>query len=304
MKNEQTFKFYGQGQDLLILALKNVLLSIVTLGIYSFWGRAEQQKYMYQNLTFQGKNFDYTGTGQEKLIGFLIAMLGLAAIGVVAYVLMSMFGLLAIFALYLFILAMIPLIVYRSHQYNMSRTRLNNMPFALTGSSQEFAVLNYKMFFITLITLGLATPWWVVAKHQYIISNIRYGQVKFEFTGTGGDFFVCGILGYLLSIVTLGIYIPWWIENMNEFYVNNTVVNGEPLTYEKNGLDYLIVLLKSALLVVVTFGIAIPWTIIWNMEHFYSRINYRHRINFDEQYNTHSTDVSAVGDEAVGALFG
>jgi uncharacterized membrane protein YjgN (DUF898 family) len=282
-----------------MLFLKNLVLSILTLGIYSFWGQVEQKRFLYQNMTFQGKHFDYTGTGKEKFIGFIKALLLLIVVGFIINILANVMGFMAFVLFYLFLFAFIPIIIYQAQRYALSRTRLNNMPFALVGDQNEFAKLNYKMIFLCIITLGIATPWYIIAQHKYLTSKTQYGQVEFDFEGKAGDLFVCFIVGYLLSIVTLGIYLPWFIESLNAFYINNTRINGSLAHYNKSGFDYFILLLVSLLMLVFSLGLAAPWVIIRNVKYFCERFHYSEEIPFDTLYSTASTQATAFGEEAL-----
>lgn len=54
------------------LAAGNALLSVVTLGIYSFWGRARVRRYLWGTTSFRGEPFDYAGTGGELFRGALM----------------------------------------------------------------------------------------------------------------------------------------------------------------------------------------------------------------------------------------
>src|SRR5690349_12224081 len=63
--------FHGQGSDLFEIHLFNILLNIVTLGIYSFWGKTRLRSYVISQTSFGEDRFAYHGTGKELFIGFL-----------------------------------------------------------------------------------------------------------------------------------------------------------------------------------------------------------------------------------------
>ena len=50
----------------------------MTLGIYQFWTRARLRRYIWSSILPGGDYFEYTGTGLEKFLGFLIALVVLA----------------------------------------------------------------------------------------------------------------------------------------------------------------------------------------------------------------------------------
>ena len=133
MENRSRFSFTGTGGALLLIYLKNIILSIITLGIYSFWARVNITRYMYQNTVFMDSNFEYHATGKEKFIGFLKA-LGIFAVYVaflagLEYVL-GMFldpavtPLIEMAVIYLTILAAVPFIMVGSDRYRLQQVVL------------------------------------------------------------------------------------------------------------------------------------------------------------------------------------
>ena len=60
------FEFEGTGGSFFLIFLKNILLTLLTLGVYLAWGKTERRKYVWNNMTFHQQHFRYTGTGMEK----------------------------------------------------------------------------------------------------------------------------------------------------------------------------------------------------------------------------------------------
>ena len=54
--------------------IKNLLLNIVTLSIYRFWGKTNLRRYAWSHTSLQGQRFEYTGRGGELFVGFLIVV--------------------------------------------------------------------------------------------------------------------------------------------------------------------------------------------------------------------------------------
>ena len=73
--------FYGQGGSLFGIHIVNILLAIITLGIYYFWGKVRVRNYMHSQTEFEGDRFAYQGTGKELFFGWLKAMVFLIVIG-------------------------------------------------------------------------------------------------------------------------------------------------------------------------------------------------------------------------------
>ena len=66
--------FTGTWRDYLPIAASNVLLTIVTLGVYRFWAAARQRRYLWSHTMVIDDQLEWTGTGREMFIGFLIVM--------------------------------------------------------------------------------------------------------------------------------------------------------------------------------------------------------------------------------------
>ena len=54
------------------IALPNLLLTIVTLGIYRFWGTTRERQYLWSQTQFIDERLEWTGTGMELFIGFIM----------------------------------------------------------------------------------------------------------------------------------------------------------------------------------------------------------------------------------------
>src|SRR4028119_1352775 len=71
---ESAFTFTGDWREFLPIALTNLLLTVVTLGIYRFWATARERRYLWSRTRFIDDHLEWTGTGKEMFIGFLIVM--------------------------------------------------------------------------------------------------------------------------------------------------------------------------------------------------------------------------------------
>ena len=50
------FEFDGKWTELLLIMLKNIVLTVFTLGIYNFWGRTNTRRYLWQHFKFNRRN--------------------------------------------------------------------------------------------------------------------------------------------------------------------------------------------------------------------------------------------------------
>lgn len=76
--SDRAIRFTGSWREYLPIAATNALLIICTLGVYRFWAAARQRRYLWSRTHFIDDSLEWTGTGKEMFIGFLIVMCFLA----------------------------------------------------------------------------------------------------------------------------------------------------------------------------------------------------------------------------------
>ncbi len=68
------FVFGGSAGEYFRIWIVNLLLSIVTLGIYSAWAKVRRLRYFYGNTFLDRHNFDYHASPVRILIGRIIVL--------------------------------------------------------------------------------------------------------------------------------------------------------------------------------------------------------------------------------------
>src|SRR5712675_619419 len=75
----EQFRFTGRVGEYFGIWITNLLLTIVTLGIYSAWAKVRRLQYFYRHAEVAGSSFDFHGSPTRILIGRVIALLMLFA---------------------------------------------------------------------------------------------------------------------------------------------------------------------------------------------------------------------------------
>ena len=135
-KSAQGFEFTGSGSEYFGIWIVNVLLTILTIGIYSAWAKVRRLRYFYNNTRFAGSSFDFHGSPIAILKGRVIAV-ALIALIKVPYV-----GL----AMVLVYLCALPWLLYRSMRFHLANTSYRNVRFAFLGDASGA----YKAFLLPL----------------------------------------------------------------------------------------------------------------------------------------------------------
>ena len=72
--DDRAIRFTGTWREYLPIAVTNVLLIIVTLGVYRFWATARQRRYLWSRTHIIDDSLEWTGTGKEMFLGFLMVV--------------------------------------------------------------------------------------------------------------------------------------------------------------------------------------------------------------------------------------
>jgi uncharacterized membrane protein YjgN (DUF898 family) len=74
-RDPEVLSFHGSGREYFRIWIVNLLLSIVTLGIYSAWAKVRRLNYFYRNTRLAGASFDYHASPIAILKGRIAAAL-------------------------------------------------------------------------------------------------------------------------------------------------------------------------------------------------------------------------------------
>ncbi|MET2898718.1 YjgN family protein [Vibrio rotiferianus] len=199
-----TISFEGRGGELFGIWIINVLLSIVTLGIYSAWAKVRTKRYFYGNTYIDGENFEYHAEPMQILKGRLVAL----AIVLVWGIANSFILPLALVLLLLFYVAL-PWLLWSNARFDSAMTSYRNVHFSFNSSLKDayitilgrgFGAVLAVMVFIGIcvavasvsqsasVILGLCSVvvmaalygWVVVGVQRYFVNGYRYGDWQFS----------------------------------------------------------------------------------------------------------------------------
>lgn len=192
---------------LIWLLIKNFLLTIITLGFYRFWARVRVRRYFWSCIRLADEPLEYTGTGLELFIGFLIAIAVIAPFGI-AYVVLKRISLgnpLATGTLsaayFAFLIIFVQLVSFRARRYRLSRTAWRGIGARQTGSAWRYVGIFLLTGLLTVITLGICAPWNSIACQRYKIDNTWFGDSRFSVEAKARDLLPAWIAVLALLIV-------------------------------------------------------------------------------------------------------
>lgn len=213
---ESAFEFEGTWQEFAPIAFTNLLLTIVTLGIYRFWATARERRYLWSRSRFIDERLEWSGTGMELFIGFLIVMvLFVLPFTILNFVLQGAIfqdepwiaGILFI-GMLLFIFYLTGVARFRALRYRLARTRWHGIRGGSDDPGLTFGLSYMWKTFVGYLPVGLLVPWSMTSLWNERWSKMSFGPFQFESDADPGAVFARYLLFYLSPIIFFLAAIP------------------------------------------------------------------------------------------------
>lgn len=204
--------FTGSGGEYFRIWIVNILLSILTLYVYSAWAKVRTQRYFAGNTFVDGSAFEYHATGMQILLGRIVAV----ALFIV-FVLLGTIDPAIQAATTLLLMLVLPWVVWRSLKFSLRMTGYRNVRFGFSGSlGGAYSTLLVWPFLplligglvagaaayflesgkVAAILMGLAVlasvlmmPWVQQKVAHYCLNGFRFGQASFSGTPSTASYY-------------------------------------------------------------------------------------------------------------------
>ncbi|MCL1031851.1 YjgN family protein [Serratia silvae] len=229
--------FRGKGGEYFSIWLVNILLTAITLGIYSAWATVRRRRYFYGNTELNGDRFDYHAQPMQILKGRLLVIGGVILFYVLLFInpLLGMVAMLAFFAL-------IPWIIIRSWRYNAIMSSYRGVRFNyLCQTGRAYWVL---LFCPILLVIGLYAVMIVLG---LIGSNL----------GSPTAMIVLAAITVVLFVPMLAAINGILATLQYDLYVNNLRFGNSPFVAEFKKAEFIKIALFSLLIFLPFFIIAL-----------------------------------------------
>lgn len=146
LTDPQRFEFTGTGSEYFRIWVVNLLLTILTLGIYSAWAKVRRLQYFYRNTRVAGAVFDYHGEPKAILKGRILAFVLVAAykisydVSAVAAVIVA-----------LVLAGITPWLLARAFRFRMANSSYRGLRFHFRGTVGEA----YRMLILFPVVLAI-----------------------------------------------------------------------------------------------------------------------------------------------------
>ncbi|MDM7979153.1 MAG: DUF898 family protein [Rhizobium sp.] len=266
-------EFRGSAGEYFGIWIVNILLTIITVGIYSAWAKVRRNRYFYGNSFIDGHSFDYHAKGLQIFIGRAIVF-GY----IIGYNILLTFSPIAggILALLMFVL--LPWIVMRSLRFNARVTSYRNIRFDFVGKTWGAFVAIIFGGLIAFFSLGILAPFASRWLYRYIFNNLRYGDRAFETDPKIGALYRVWLPAFLLMLVGAAVGGALFV-----------LIYYGAVASADSGMD------GEALLVLGIYGTVIPVLLLWGVAAIFYRIGVRNVVMNSARFDTRHSLFSDLG---------
>lgn len=332
--------FTGNAREYFGIWIVNLLLTIITLGIYSPWAKVRRLQYFYRHTELAGSSFDFHGSPIRILIGRAIAVAMLIAYNAaVQFASPFTLVLLALFAVFL------PWLLRNSFRFRLHNTSWRGTRFHFRGTLKSA----YRVFlvngFLAIITLYLMAPFMHQRMKAYQHNNSWFGNTRFSFHARIRDFYLIylllfvGVVAFVIvagaGVALLGVSFPtpesetpqdplavakifgliyavalafavlvWpaFSALVGNLIWNNTRIGEHRITCRMSPWRVIWIAVSNLVIVVLSLGLMIPWAAIRWARYRVESMALHPAGSLQEFTTGEAENVSALGEETASVF--
>lgn len=291
----RAIEFYGTMKEFIPIAASNAALTIVTLFIYRSWAKARERRYLWSRTRFIDEHLEWTGTGLEMFIGFVLVAI-LLGVGLLVFsfgieataIRVGPFAALGLLlALYVVGMFFYGLARCRALRYRLSRTWWRGIRGGSFEGGWDYGRKAVGYYLAAFLLAGILYPWAQAKLWNERWRKMSFGPHHFEADmsqeDTKGPFFIfwaIAVVGNLFlgifdnpNIALIGpgapaVVIPLlilaaiglaYLNFLTAYYqaaVENTRIAGIEFRFSADFNDWLLFYLRTIGLAIATLGLA------------------------------------------------
>jgi len=312
-------EFSGRGGEFFRIWIVNILLTILTLGIYSAWAKVRTKSYFYGNTRIAGSSFEYLAKPLTLLKGRLIAFACL-----VAYYASELINPFLPLILGLIFIALLPWIVVRSLAFNAHNSAWRNVRFGFTGGTWQAAKAMLLWPLAAIVSFGLLLPFAMQRQAAFVIGHSRYGTEPFRFDARVGAFYrlflialgiaalggifaavAAALLPPAIPVIAVAVYLVlfvWVNVARNNLVYGHTGIAAHRLEASYEFWSYLRLGLGNLLGLALTLGLFYPWARVRTARYAAEHLHLQVSGSLDAFSAAQAQAVGALGHE-MGDVF-
>ena len=217
------FRFHGNASEYFGIWLSSVLLTVLSLTMYSPWAKSRRLRYFYGNTELLNQRFDFTGLPSKIFLGRVLAF----EIYLVFLVLSNYSVILTSVGFALLYLA-VPWLFRMTLKFRSRNSKFGNTRFYFYGENRYLYRLLVTEMLKTIFSLFILLPRLIWLYQHYYFDHLQLGQLKFKFTAERGMFMKAVYYPLLsfIAILFLGLWALDKIDDLPDSYALLMVIPG------------------------------------------------------------------------------
>lgn len=196
------FSFTGNGGEYFRIWSVNLLLSLLTLGIYSAWAKVRREQYFHRNLMLDGSGFEYHATPRSILLGRSVVVVALVLLAIA-----KRFGSEIDQLAHLCLIPLWPWLTIRAFRFRAHNTSYRGLRFSYSGGYFRALIDLVGFGILSILSYGLLFPLMYRRMRLLLLENAAFGNARFSCTT--GKWAVYKM--FLKPIVLLVLLIIWLV---------------------------------------------------------------------------------------------
>lgn len=320
------FEFTGNGQEYFRIWIVNVLLSMMTFGIYSAWAKVRTKNYFYRNTKVAGSVFEYHARPIQILKGRLFLFGAIIILGIISGIVeRNISTSITVLAL--------PWLIVKSRVFNARKSSWRNIRFGFN----EDSVGNSYMTFLCLpmlipLTIGFILPYNMYRTWGFHIQNSRFGTKSFRFCPEVKEYYraftLTGLTAFLvfflftflrdtgsfatlpdyykvtlaLSVYGFFIGLKCFITMARNISLNGMLLGTHTFTSTVKVWPMLWISISNTIAIVCSVGLLIPWAKVRTTRYLTDHLVLNAADDLESFIQAEHRKESALGEAAVDLM--
>ena len=198
----QRFRFHGSASEYFGIWMVNMMLTIVTLTLYSPWAKAKRMRYFYGNTQFLNHRFDFIALPSRIFFWRLCALeLYIVSLIFIHYAIVgSEF-------LFLLVCLALPWLIRMTLKFRARNSKFGNTRFYFSGNYREAYSALFIAIAVNILTLFLFFPIILWLYKRYIFNHLHIGRLSFYLDLSWTKFMAAVYFPILLSFAVALVWI-------------------------------------------------------------------------------------------------
>ena len=278
------------------------VLGILTLGIYSCWGKNNVRKHIIESISYRGKRLSYFGTGGDLFAGLAIIMSLVIVVTLVLSLIQKTYMLEEQRTYLKYTVEILSSLIayaaiYSKYRYVLSRVRYGNIGFNLSGSALKYFELSFARDFFSFISLGYFAPKYDERLIKYILSNISVGNNKIESTVNLEHLKKVSVVTSILLVFTLGLSNIYYKAKVMQAISGKIKLGNLTVVNNVTVMGLLELWILNIILFFCTLGLASPYITVRNLRFYIKHMSFIGEVDREFESSDSLQSRSAIGDE-------